>query len=138
MKNRFLGEKRIHSIIVNTSSEMFFEAYVLLLVFEMVSILAAIPNIPTQTQKFLPPEEVQKDSYKSLEAFKMCLKGGIICVPQNYSKFELPDPMNPTKVCFFRIYSPKLISLIKRNGNVILQIEPNLRAFLFFKRWMSE
>ena len=85
---------------------------VLLLAFEMVSILAAIPNMPTQTQKFLPPEELKKDSYKSPEAFKMCLKGGIICVPQNYSKFELPDPTNPTKVCFFKEYNPMLILLI--------------------------
>ena len=112
---------------------MFFEAYVILLAFEMVSILAAIPNMPTQTQKFLPPEELKKDSYKSPEAFKMCLKGGIICVPQNYSKFELPDPTNPTKVCFFKEYNPMLISLIKRNGNVISYVEPNLRAFYFSK-----
>ena len=98
MEIKFLVEKRIHSIIVNTSSKMIFEACVLLFVFEVISILAAIPNLPTQTQKFLSPENSKKYSYESHEAFKMCLKGGIICVPQNYSKFELPDPTNATKV----------------------------------------
>ena len=86
--------------MVNTSSKMFFESCVLLFVLEVISILAAIPNLPTQTQKFLLPEDIKKYAYKSPEAFKMCLKGGIICVPQNYSKFELPDPTNATKVCF--------------------------------------
>ena len=96
-------------MIVNISSKMFFEACILLFFFEMIGILAAIPNLPTQRQKFLPPEDVKKHSYKLPEAFKMCLKGGIICVPQNYSKFELPDPTNATKVCFFKEYN--LISI---------------------------
>ena len=84
---------------------MFFNACVLLFVLEVISILAAVPNLPTQTQKFLPREDLKKYSYKSPEAFRMCLKGGIICVPQNYSKFELPDPTNATKVCFFKEYN---------------------------------
>ena len=32
------------------------------------------------------------------KVYKMCVKEGIICIPNNYSKLELPDQLKATKV----------------------------------------
>ena len=40
----------------------------------------------------------QTCGFVTSEPHKMCVKGDIICIPANYSKFELPNQVNATKV----------------------------------------
>ena len=42
----------------------------------------------------------------SLETNKMCVKDDIICIPANYSKFELPNELKVTEVKHSTRYAP--------------------------------
>ena len=40
----------------------------------------------------------QSCGFVTSQAHKMCIKGDIICIPANYSKFDLPNQLNATEV----------------------------------------
>ena len=80
---------------------MIYVAFVFFFVLELNIVFASIQSILSQVDKLLPAKEFMKYHHISPEVFRICLNDGIICVPHNYSKFELPDKFNATKVrCF--------------------------------------
>ena len=46
-----------------------------------------------------------------LETHKMCVKGDIICIPANYSRFDLPNQLNATTVKYIIIERAHLLDL---------------------------
>ena len=82
-------------------STMVYVAFILFFVLKINIVFASIQSILSQVDKLLPAKEFMKYHHTSPEVFRICLNDGIICVPHNYSKFELPDKFNATKVrCF--------------------------------------
>ena len=43
-------------------------------------------------------EDVHKISSNNTNVYLMCMKEGIVCIPNNYSRLELPDQSKATKV----------------------------------------
>ena len=81
---------------------MTYVAFILFFVLKLNIVFASIQTILSQVDKLLPAKEFMKYHHTSPEVFRICLNDGIICVPHNYSKFELPDKFNSTKVWYFK------------------------------------
>ena len=47
----------------------------------------------------------QSCGFVTSQAHKMCVKGDIICIPANYSKFELPNQFNATEVNYYLTFA---------------------------------
>ena len=82
---------------------MIYVAFILFFVLKQNIVFASIQSILSQVDKLLPAKEFMKYHHTSPEVFRICLNDGIICVPHNYSKFELPDKFNATKVRYFKV-----------------------------------
>ena len=50
--------------------------------------------------EYFPSSKVDdlKNNTNTQKLYKKCLKDGVICIPNNYSKYELPNQLKATKV----------------------------------------
>ena len=94
---------------------MLLNTCVVLFIVKLGCVIALLPNFPQSIK------EPNIYSNKPPVMFKMCLHGGTICVPQNYSKFEIPDKINATKVRNFNVFSEfnRLLNFVKMSRQII-------------------
>ena len=73
--------------------------YILTLVLCVEGSNASIYKLLRENQ-ISPATSYRNSKMHKPNTYKLCVKDGIICIPSNYSKFDLPDQDNVTKVTF--------------------------------------
>ena len=66
----------------------------------LVILCQAITSTASQNREYLEARPCNRSKWEraSLENTKMCVKDDTVCIPANYSKFELPNKLNVTEV----------------------------------------
>ena len=85
----------------STGQNMWYGLFILSLVlsFELLSATTSELCIqPPSTSDTSSSCTCQSCGFATSQAHKLCVKGDIICIPSNYSKFELPNVNSATEV----------------------------------------